>query len=59
MKRLNFNGVESITTDVYYDIINGYFTNQIEDENTKKELQKAIVVINELKRYLSENDLIG
>lgn len=58
-KVLNFYGVESITTDLYYDITNGYYNNEIEDEYTREELKKAIQVIKVLSDYLQENELVG
>lgn len=58
-QELNFKGVKSFTTDMYYDIINGYYTNEIKDENTKKELLRAIEIIEELAAHLCDNDLVG
>lgn len=58
-KALNWNGIETMTTDTYYDIVNGYFTDEIKDEYTKKELLKAITIINSLEHFLQENDLVG
>lgn len=56
---LNFEGVESFTNDTYYDIMNGYYRNEIKDEYTKVQLQKAIDVIEALAEYLQENELVG
>lgn len=58
-KVLNFEGCETVTTDIYYDIVNGYYTNEINDEYTKTELQNAIKVINALESYLQEQELVG
>lgn len=58
IKKLNFEGVESITTDIYYDIINGYYTDEIKDEKTVKVLKKAISIIEKLADYLHEKDLV-
>lgn len=58
-KKLNFEGVDTVTNDTYYDICNGYFNREIEDDYTREELQKAINVINSLVSYLEDNDLVG
>lgn len=57
--KLNWEGVEAITTDPYYDISNGYYTDEIEDEETRIKLKEAISVIESLIEYLNKNDLVG
>lgn len=55
---LDFTGIETGTSDPYYDIMNGYFDEEIECEETKKALKKAKSVINNLYGFLEENDLV-
>lgn len=58
-KKLNWKGVESITTDTYYDICQGYYDSEIEDNETKNKLKEAVAVIESLVAYLEKEGLIG
>jgi len=58
-KKLDFTGVETFTTDLYYDIVNGYYTKEIKCAHTREQLQKAIEVIESLADHLNENELVG
>lgn len=59
MNDLDWEGVESITTDTYYDICNGYYSTEVTDEYTAKKLKEAIRVIRSLEGYLQDNELVG
>lgn len=58
-KKLNWDGVETCTTDTYYDICNGYYYDEIKCEETKERLEEAVRVIESLISYLGNEGLIG
>lgn len=58
MNDLNWDGIESCASDTYYDIVNGYFDEEIKCEHTRKKLKEAVRVIESLVVYLGDNDLV-
>lgn len=57
-KRLDWSSVATFTTDAYYDIVAGYYDDEIECDFTKEKLSEARNIINSLVKYLEENDLV-
>lgn len=51
---------ENGTTDLYYDIINGYFSADelSDDEKTQKKINEAIQIIKQIADHLQKNELV-
>ncbi len=56
--KLDWNGVESVASDTYHDIMSGYYSGEIKCDLTREELDKAIKTIIDLVIFLEDNDLV-